>query len=518
MTNETDIDSIRALEDQIREHRRPIIELKRVQNSLLNVSRLPPEVLGDIFCRNVIPEQTFGGFERRSYNFLLVCHHWFEVASCTPDLWSFWGNNLRDWTKQCLRYPAAPVDLVLDGVQFPEDTLDISLRKALQDRAAADTIRRIHLLSEGSELLSSIILPLTANFDGIRSSGVESIIIRARDRGSLPVDISDFFAHYCFPKLRSLELTNCAISSWDLITSRTSLLTTLDLFFDGPTPDPTTSQLISIFSSNPGLQSVRLTGYTIPDDDGGMSSLRVPLCNLEDLDLSGDLQNVVRLLHCLDHARNAGISLSVYGGMAEDIPRILGPYLRGHLRHRGSSPNGLDFSIFRADQSITLYMGSGDDIHPELESILVMFIFLSPSLPRNLQQRAFLDLIADTPREEIVSFRVGGNAVVMGDVYVRFPNLTTLYLTKMALSSALPRLTVNGDEDILPSLQHVVFEGLTVDDGDWGPLTEFLSHRASSGNRLASLTIVESSDMHPEVAEGIRDMVGEFTTERFDED
>jgi len=114
LTVETNVDSIRVLEEQIRKNQQSMVGLKRTQNSLLNISRLPPEILGDIFCRSVIPD----GFEKRSYSFLLVCHHWFQVASCTPELWGFWGNNLRDWEKRHLRYPDVPLDLILDVLNF----------------------------------------------------------------------------------------------------------------------------------------------------------------------------------------------------------------------------------------------------------------------------------------------------------------------------------------------------------------------------------------------------------------
>ena len=95
MDYETNIDSIRVLEEQIKGHERAIIKLKRTRNSLLNVSKLPPEVLGNIFQRNVTLDGSFK-LEEGSHNSLLVCHHWFEVASRTPELWSFWGNNLED--------------------------------------------------------------------------------------------------------------------------------------------------------------------------------------------------------------------------------------------------------------------------------------------------------------------------------------------------------------------------------------------------------------------------------------
>jgi hypothetical protein len=157
MDQEINLDSIRALEEQIREHERAIIQLKRARNSLLNVSTLlPPEVLGTIFRWNVIPAGDFRGLPKASHNFLLVCHHWFQVALATPGLWGFWGNSIRDWARRYARCRTAPLDLVLKG--RAGDHLDDTLRDALQDRAARDTIRRIHLSGgHASALLSSVI-------------------------------------------------------------------------------------------------------------------------------------------------------------------------------------------------------------------------------------------------------------------------------------------------------------------------------------------------------------------------
>jgi len=115
---EINLDSILALEKQIEGHEgheQTIIQLKRTRNSLLNVSTLlPPEILGGIFRCNVIPDGDFNGLPNGSYNFLLVCHHWLEVASCTPELWSFWGNSARDWEHRHSRCRTTPLDLVLE--------------------------------------------------------------------------------------------------------------------------------------------------------------------------------------------------------------------------------------------------------------------------------------------------------------------------------------------------------------------------------------------------------------------
>ncbi|KAF9785005.1 hypothetical protein BJ322DRAFT_802462 [Thelephora terrestris] len=346
---EINIVSIRALEAQIKEHEMAIVRLKRARNSFLNVSRLPPEILGNIFRWNVTREFDFERLEEGSHDFLLVCHHWFEVASRTPELWSFWGDNLQDWQKQHLRHPMAPLDLVFNGSSLRcVPTLNDSLKNALQDRAARDTIRRIHLTANDSELLDSIIsLLASCESDGIRSSGVQSIILRDHSEYT-SVDVSDFFAHHRFPELRCLQLDNFTTSSWDFLTSRTSVLTTLVLITQ-LAPIVTSPQILSILRSNPSLQKITLYECSVPED-GGDKSPRVPLTHLRELALAGPPQDVFTLLHQLDYPINLDeFFLKLTHSMVEDISTIIGPFLRDHLRRRGRSQRGLELSLSSED-------------------------------------------------------------------------------------------------------------------------------------------------------------------------
>ena len=272
MDRETNIDSIRALEEQIRDHERAVIKLRRTRNSLLNVSKLPPEVLGGIFHRNVALKGDFDGLDKESHNFLLVCRRWFEVASRTPELWSFWGNTPEDWGRWCRRLGTAPLDLVLNVGCCDVLRFTTPLRNVLQDRVTQDAIRSLHLTSEDPGSLTFTIALLAANCGEPRSNGAESLILRSQN--SMPVDVSDLFTHYRFPTLRCLDLTNCTISSWDHLPRETSFLTTLVLDFSHQSPTPTTSQLLSILASNPALRKVGLLRRAVPDC-GEDSSFRV---------------------------------------------------------------------------------------------------------------------------------------------------------------------------------------------------------------------------------------------------
>ena len=69
MDCEVNLNSVCALEEQIREHEKIAIRLKHVRNSLLNVSKLPPEVLGRFFHWNVTLKGDFGGLDEGSHNF-----------------------------------------------------------------------------------------------------------------------------------------------------------------------------------------------------------------------------------------------------------------------------------------------------------------------------------------------------------------------------------------------------------------------------------------------------------------
>ena len=513
LSGEINIDSIRALEEEIQEHEKIAIKLKRVRNSLLNVSKLPPEVLGKIFRWNVTLKGDFGGLEERSHNFLLVCSHWFEVASHTPELWSFWGNTPEDWARWYRCSATVPLDLVLD---FGSDggSLDRALQNALHDRANRDTIRRIHLSSGDSRLLKSIISPLTAEREGIRSNSVESLVLW--NGGDIPVDVSDFFAHYRFPKLQRLDLSGFTISSWGHLASRTGALTTLHLDFTHLSPTPTTLQLLYVLASNSVLRRIRLSWCSFSDDDGGRSSFRAPLHHLKELVLAGGPRDVFMFLYRLDHPRNMdNLHLTLHNCTVGEISQTIGPYLRGYVQRRGRSQNGLGLS-FPSGYPIIIQVG---DVHganlpvlpmQEMDAFVKIIINLDDVPRREVWNKAILDLIAHAPQEEIVYFKTSGTLVSMGDISSRFPNLGTLTINSKFLSTVFPKSSPGGDKEVPISLQHISLQISDVDGGDWSPLTTFLSRRASSGNRLNSLEMLRPPHMCPEVVERIRSVVQEF--------
>ena len=500
MGREINIDRIRDLEKQIEESAGNTIELKRARNSLLNISVIvPPEILGSVLRWNVTPENglpSLNGFQKGTYNFLLVCHHWFEIASHTPELWSYWGNTLEKWLRRHKRSGAAPVDLVLNECHMSgsETPFDGPLRDVLRDRAAYDGIRSLHLRSENKLLLTSIISALIPDDEDIRHSSIESISLRR-------VDISELFARYPFPKLWYLDLSyGVTISSWEGFGLRTTSLTTLSLAIEEP---PTTSQLFSILASNPRLQFLTLHMRMIPRDNMGKSTAPIPLHHLKVLSLSGDFHRVFQLLRRLKHPEIMDeMRLFVSGCTVENVLGTLGPHVRDYIWRDGRFRDGLGVQVISAVDGTSLEIST---IGNEAGSIQkVVFASFSAILQEDFhplsENMSCADFVACTPREHVVYFDANLEMDALLRTVTAMPKLQELRLTNPVLGRG-PFLQPgpdgpHADEKILPSLRRLHLEGITFFDHDsWSEIIAFLTRQASGGQGI-SLTISSARCLH----------------------
>jgi len=529
MGREANIDSIQALDKQIEEGKGDLIKLKRTRNSLLNIStRVPPEILGEIFGWSLVLEADpppdpfgFGHLGEGPHNFLLVCHHWFEIACLTPELWSFWGKTLRDWKRCHRRSRVAPIDLVLGGCERnPWASFDESLRDAVRARVTQGTIRRVHLMSNYGHDLTSIISSLSPNCEGSQNENIESI--SWREGGPTPVDVSDFFARSRLTKLRLLGLSGrFRISSWDRLAPQTTLLTVLSLRVYKPSPTPTTSQLLSLLASNPNLQRLTLSNAAIPNDADG-STFQVSLPNLKVLTLAGEFHHLFGLLRrlilpeALDEA-----SLTGFESTTDDVSRTLAPYMRDYFQRDTRFQDRLEISPSSSTTTVSISVGvvCAQAAPPTRKPPRVTFTaHLADSPPPHVLKQLFIDFTAPLPRERVVFLKVEDMRIknLPEELFFMMPNIEMLHLSCAELSKWFLRPNPNGphaDRKLLPSLRSVSLHKVSLNDHNLDRLVKYLTYLTLGGQTI-SLEVVGyfcGPHMRKKAVDKIKNLVDEFT-------
>ena len=491
---------------------------------------MPPEILGCIFAWSLAREPGrslysphFDGLHKGSYNFLLVCHHWFEVASRTTELWSFWGNSLQDWQKRHRRSGTSPLDLVLDGYKSdPDARFDESLQSAVRAHAIQNTIRQVHLRSDYGETVAAIISSLTPGDDeAIQNQNIESIVWQ--NERDYTADMSDFFARSRLLRLRVLDLHgSIRILSWDHLAPRTIFLTDLSLNIDiSPSlPTITTAQLFSILTSNPNLRNISLSSAVIPNDTDA-STFKVQLPNLNSLGLTGESRHVFGLLCQLAlQGTLDDMQLSGFNPTAEDISQTLAPYIQDYFR-RGPGFQGR-LGVYYSSSSSTISISVGVVctqttawvLEPPFVSLRIVFDFP----PQDVLDQFLISLTTLIPRERVVSFQAWLDAWPLEEIFLMMPKIEALHLICPLLSEGFLQPNAGGPHanvKLFPSLRSLCLEhAMAWTGGDWSHLMTYLAHQTSDGQTISLEVIGDFPHDCPEIVDGIRSLVQEFTYPR----
>ena len=393
-----------------------------------------------------------------------------------------------------------------------KSSFDGPLQDALRDRAARDAIRSLHLWRERS-LVASILSTLTPDDEDIRCSSIQSISLRH-------VDASRFFARYRFPKLWYLHLsTGVTISSWEDFGLRTTALTTLSLTLDSVSRIPVTRQLLSILASNPRLQTLTLSKYMIPRDNGNGSTVPVPLRHLKELTLTGDFHPIFQLLRRLDHPETmVKMDLTVFRCTVEDILGTLGPYVQDYIRRNGRFRDGLGIRAISFSNSVTIDVSTISSVTGPISKIAfaTFTAILQDELPPPAENKLCINFLAHIPREHVVYFGGSMNMDAVRATVAAMPKIQELHLTGALLVGRFLQPDLDGplaNKKLLPSLRRLRLEDITLGGDNWDPIIPYLTHQTSGGQRIA-LTI---GGLRQHICKGvlrkIKDLVEEFALE-----
>ena len=251
--------------------------LRYAQNSHVAISRLPAELLSDAFLYVIESglRKNDTCFDTGTFNFLLVCRRWNEVAVAFPRLWVWWVASAgKAWHLFNARSKDAPLFLTWVS-RLPDSATD-----AFLDTKASRRIRRLNFFDSRTQLEC-----LLGALDSTSMSITSSIRV-VTDYGNKGEHLTRFLS-LSFPKLSELDIGNFLPDPSSSIFT-TSSLTSLEIYLNEDVEHRyTRSQFSQILQQHPNLQKLTLKAGAIPLAGQSGSPVSVILPQLIDLELDG---------------------------------------------------------------------------------------------------------------------------------------------------------------------------------------------------------------------------------------
>ncbi|KAF9643663.1 hypothetical protein BDM02DRAFT_3123093 [Thelephora ganbajun] len=398
-SREANAHTIQNLEAKIRSHGQEIIRLKRLRNSLLNISVcLAPEILGYIFWWGVVSGVGPGGrIAGGTFNFIFVCRYWFDVATSTPSLWAFWGTSLRE----CVAFHrySGSIPLYLNLVD-PNSSRDIrEASSVLQDWGVQRRIRHLHIHTS-PRALTSILSFMSAPQPSSARSQIRSLTLMVEgpwiaERPEELPDITNFLNTRSLPELQSLRLRGCNLR-WESLILQTSKLTRLFVHAHDKSRKPTVLQLAALFARNSALEEIDLSLEiaSISEDSLPDPSISILLPHLRNLTVHGNAAGHTQLLNLLMFSNELKhVSTDLFlDGFVTDVAAALTPFLPNlFLTSRPSNLTvhvvyalvGLSINVSRSGEQ-----GDAEDfLMLRISSLDMNFWGVAPTLPEEVAKR-----------------------------------------------------------------------------------------------------------------------------------
>ncbi|KAI0358097.1 hypothetical protein OH77DRAFT_1242088 [Trametes cingulata] len=305
----------KALWDQVLAHEARVIELKGRINNLAATSRLPPEILSEIFALVAIShyetQQRNHYGPSHAYKWITlthVCRTWRTVALSTPRLWSRIVLTRPDVAREVLaRSKKAPLWVSATLAYHDDPRLEV-LNTLMQESSRIKELRLTGPARMVQSLSTQWRLPATKLESMFLSSDVKPF-----DRDSfLPSQaLSSEFLSGQVPRLRRLEIHRITVDWTSPLLCHTLKTLIVHARYDTTPKLGDFSQLLTALEGMPSLETLHLNEAIprLPDDTANLPAVQrtVNLPALRSLDLFSDAIECANLLRHLSLPRNTRI-------------------------------------------------------------------------------------------------------------------------------------------------------------------------------------------------------------------
>lgn len=257
------------------------------------VSRLPTEVLIQIFLYNTLLLPVQRGSHYRLFNILFVCWRWYKITISTPSLWCRLGNDVNLWPLFARR--SGDLDLFIYIYDITGDCIPVpeEFHKMIRDPIFHERIRTI-TLDSGDPFTPH---PISNTTNNLPTRLTSLSFANACKSLASPTSLVKFT-----PSLEELEIRDLSVGFGVILGLHN--LTHLSLSNSSPAPDDS-GVILAVLRANPRLQHLRIDCWSDKLTSAGEYS-PVPLPHLRFIDMSclWGKSTLSRFFECLELSTN----------------------------------------------------------------------------------------------------------------------------------------------------------------------------------------------------------------------